>query len=209
MSDPKEPKQEPMQEPKQEVVDPTEAARKEKKARNLEQLRQAREIAKLKKLEKEKRLSDLEEKVKSSSAAPKKDTSEDQKDPPAHLKSDPKAEKQEEPDEADEDDEPAPKRPKVVTRQKKQEAECQAGIPSFWKEFIRTSAIAGLGLASFYVTNIWSQPMKRAQTVPTQPQSQAAATFDTPNIPSVQPVQPDVFAIPPLRTPVGKSGFFR
>ena len=86
-------------------------------------------------------------------------------------------------------------KPEVVTRQKDEET---SSMPSMSTEFLRTALVGSLGLAVFYLNNIWGKRPKL-----TAPVVQVPVPVVTPTpVPTVTPAVPTVTPISTLCTPL-------
>ena len=103
-------------------------------------------------------------------------------------------------------------KPEVVTRQKDEEP---SSMPSMSTEFLRTAAVGALGLAVFYLNNIWAkQPKLTAPAPPVPaptplPAPPVAATATTPTPPVAAPTpkaSPTHFIDMKPKRKIGASG---
>jgi hypothetical protein len=166
----------------------------DQKAKKLEQLSLARAAAKAKRKERDERIENLEKRLKEQSE-PKVTPREPPKRSVVPVTI----------EENEEEEEPAPKRPCVVTRQP--EVQPQPASPSFFREIQKTVLLGSLGLAAFYINNVYNG----TKTVPAvaAPKPVAPAPMgDFP--PRIRPQQqlPAVFASQQPTVPVSRSGFF-
>ena len=81
-------------------------------------------------------------------------------------------------------------KPEVVTRQKDEET---SSMPSMSTEFLRTALVGSLGLAVFYLNNIWGKRPKLTAPVP--------SPVVTPTPPVAAPVAATVAPTPSVATP--------
>ena len=78
--------------------------------------------------------------------------------------------------------------PQVVTKQKEKD---EVGVPSFSTEVLRTGAVAALGLATFYISNIWAKrPKLNPAPLMTPPPSPAPSPTSQAIAPSPAPSPP-------------------